>query len=77
MYRCRKVQCPYCSHIFMWMNGDSIQNKIYEYRVEGIDTQIEDTSCPNCGRLCLILPDILIGIREDDPRVEKFGIRGL
>ncbi len=77
VYKYREVECPYCNHVFMWINGESIPNKTIEYRIEGCDAILEDAICPECGRTCLIMPGILAGLREDDSRVRKFGIRGL
>ncbi len=77
MYKCRKVDCPYCHHTFMWMNGEPFQNKTFEYMLEGSDRMLDDAICPNCGRLCLLQTGVRTGLKEDDPRVKKYGIRGI
>ena len=77
MYRCRKIKCPYCDHEFMWMSGQSGQNNIYEYLDKESGKNLDDAICPECGNICLLQEGILIGLKADDPRIEKYGIRGL
>ena len=77
MYRCRKVQCPYCNHIFMRIGRTNPCNKIYEYYLKGDTHLLDDATCPKCGKLLLIHENIFIGLTENDPRISIKGIRGI
>lgn len=75
MYKCRKVKCPCCGHEFMWMSGQSGQNTVYEYLDKESVKLLDDAICPDCGKVCLLQEGILTGLRADDQRIDKHGIR--
>lgn len=70
-YEYRKVQCPWCDHIFMFRKNGGEGLIFHEYRLKSTGEYLEKTMCPLCEMEMVILDHILTGIDLDDDRIEK------
>ncbi len=73
----REVVCPFCQHKFMWDKQGNFIVETVEYRLKENGKITKKAKCPKCEKEMLVLEGETDGIYLNDPRIEKFGIRGI
>ena len=74
MYNYRQVKCPRCNHLFMWIENEDKPRRYSIYRRKGRDEMLLSTKCPKCNCKMVVAGDSLVGLYENDEKVEEIGI---
>ncbi len=69
MLKAREVICPFCEHMFMYLNADEIW--FNKYSVKGSSEILTETKCPKCLEKVLIKDGELKGKSIMDYDVEE------
>ena len=78
MYKCRQVQCPTCTHIFMWIEYADLPPSYNVYKRIDVEEELGSTHCPKCNCEMIVPDDSKLGIAVGDENVELIGmVRGI
>ncbi len=76
-YEYREVKCPWCGHVFMWIENAEEGIVIYLYRLKETGERAGAAVCPKCGRKMVVLDDVFEGVDINDDKIEWIGVRGI
>lgn len=78
MYKCRRVECPLCGYIFMWIEYADLPPSYNVYRRKGIDEELGSTHCPKCNCEMIVPTESLKGISVENENVQLIDtVRGI
>ena len=78
MYQYRRVQCPQCEHIFMWIEYADLPSSYCVYKRKNVDEELGSTHCPKCNCEMIAPSDLTTGISIENQNVELIGtVRGI